>query len=192
MNWLDYCLIFIMLANLISSVAKGFSREVISLVATVAGLLCALWFYGSAGAFLIPYVSSKGVANFCGFLIVFFGIILLGAVTGKLLAKLLKWTGLSLVDRLLGGAFGLLKGTAIGVAMILVISAFMPAREPGKPPAAVAESRIAPYVMGVAHAVSRIAPYELREGFHRTYEQLQNIWHGTVKGGARVLPGSEM
>ncbi len=188
MNWLDYCLIFIMVANLISSVAKGFSREVISLTATVAGLFCALWFYGSAGAFLIPYVSSKGVANFCGFLIVFFGIILLGAVAGKLLAKLLKWSGLSIVDRLLGGAFGLVKGTAIAVAMILVISAFLP----GTPPAAVAESSIAPYVMDVAHAVSRIAPYELKEGFRRTYEQLQNIWRGTVKGGAKALPSSEM
>jgi membrane protein required for colicin V production len=192
MNWLDYWLIIILAINLLSSVAEGFSREVISLTATVAGFLCALWFYGSAGAFLVPYVSSKGVANFCGFLIVFFGIILLGAVAGKLLAKMLKWTGLTLVDRMLGGVFGLLKAAAIGVALILVLTAFLPSRESGKPPAAVAESRIAPYLMEAARAVSRMAPYELKEGFHRTYEQLQDVWRGAVKGGAKALPSSEM
>ncbi len=192
MNWLDYFLVLIMLVAFVSSIQKGFSREVISLAATVAGLVCALWFYGSAGAFLIPYVSSKGVANFCGFLLVFFGIIILGAVAGTLLAKLLKWSGLTPADRLLGGVFGLLKGTAIAVILVMIISAFMPGREIGKPPAAVAESRIAPYLMDVADAISRLAPYELKEGFHRTYEQLQEVWRSAVKSGAKALPSSEL
>ena len=37
----------------------------VGLVAAIAGLLCG-WFYGSAGGFPRPYVSSPAIANFSG------------------------------------------------------------------------------------------------------------------------------
>lgn len=192
MNWVDYLLTFVLLGTVISSCARGFSREVIGLVSTVAGFFCAMWFYGSAGAFLLPYVSSKGVANFCGFLIVFFGILLLGTLIGNLLAKVLKWTGLSVVDRMLGGLFGLVKGLLIAVAFLLIFSAFVPGSEAGAPPRAIVESKVAPYVLGIAHAASRVAPYELKSGFQKTYEQIQEIWRNTIRKTGEELPRKDL
>ena len=73
MNWLDILLGVILLLSLASSFRKGFSREIIGLVFSVVALFSGIWFYGSAGSFLLPYVSAPGVAHFCGFILVFLG-----------------------------------------------------------------------------------------------------------------------
>ena len=71
MNWLDWILLLVIAGSIIASFRTGFSRELIGLISMVVALFCGLWFYGSAGAFLLPYVSSKEIAYLCGFLIVF-------------------------------------------------------------------------------------------------------------------------
>ena len=36
--------------------------------------------------------------------------LIVGAIVGRILAKFFKWAGLSWLDRLLGGAFGVVRG----------------------------------------------------------------------------------
>ena len=71
MNWLDIVLLVILAASVITSFRKGFSREVIGLVSVVLALFLGSWFYGTAGAFLLPYLSSRSMAMFGGFFLVF-------------------------------------------------------------------------------------------------------------------------
>lgn len=93
MNWLDWVLILLLAFSIITSFRKGFSRELIELISMFVALFCGLWFYGAAGAFLEPYVKSPGVAHFCGFLIVFIGVLLAGAIVGMLFSRLVKVAG---------------------------------------------------------------------------------------------------
>jgi membrane protein required for colicin V production len=78
MNWLDLVLIVILAASIASSFARGFTRELIGLLAAAVGLICGAWFYRMAGALVRPYVGSTGVANLCGFLLIFATAILIG------------------------------------------------------------------------------------------------------------------
>ena len=71
MNWLDVVLLLILAVSVVASFRKGFSREVIGLVSVVLALLLGTWFYGTASALLQPYLSSRSVANFAGFFLVF-------------------------------------------------------------------------------------------------------------------------
>ena len=180
MNWLDYVFLFFVVIFSIEGLREGFSRLIVGLAATVAGLFVAAWTYGVAASYLLPYVSSRSVANVLAFVLVFVAIQLLGALIGRLLQKLFKWTGLGWLDRLLGFAFGSLKALVVGIILVLVLTAF-----PMKPiPDAIARSRIAPYLIGAAQAISYIAPRELRDGFAETYDRLRNLW----KKGIRELP----
>jgi membrane protein required for colicin V production len=129
-NWLDIVLILVFGLSIAGGVVKGFAKVGIGFLATILALLCGLWFYGAAGSFLLPYVSHKGIANFAGFLMVFLVVVLLGALTGKLLALLFKWTGLTWLDRLLGGAFGILRGLVFAIALVVALLAFSPNRPP--------------------------------------------------------------
>jgi len=75
------------------------------------------------------YVHSVTASNLIGFFVVFFGLIFVGALIGKLLSKLFRWTGLSWLDRLMGAAFGLVRGALAAVAFIAVLlSTFRPLR----------------------------------------------------------------
>jgi membrane protein required for colicin V production len=180
MNWLDIVLLLILAASVISSFRKGLTREVIGVAAVVLALLLGTWFYGAAAAILAPYTSSRWVANFGGFALVFIGVMLLGGLASALAGKMLKVSGLSLMDRLLGAGFGLVRGLLVSVALVMAVMAFTPG---GKAPRSVAGSHLAPYVVDAARACAAIAPYELKEGFRKTYRDVQGVWAETMKKG---------
>src|SRR5581483_11249896 len=110
MNWLDVVLLLVIGWSAVTAFRKGFTREIIGLAAAVVGLLLAVWFYGTAASYLLPYVSSRAAANFAGFLLVFCAVIFLGALISLIVRKFLRLTGLSFFDRLLGAGFGILRG----------------------------------------------------------------------------------
>src|SRR5438270_11531684 len=105
MNWLDILLLLLLLFSTVTSLRKGFSREIIGLIATFLAILCGIWSYGLAGSFLLPYVSSPSLAHLAGFLLVFIGVILLNSVTGVIGRRFIRNVGLSWFDTLVGGAF---------------------------------------------------------------------------------------
>ena len=180
MNWLDIVLALILCTTTIAGMRRGFSRAVIGFVATIVGLVLALWFYGSAGSLFMEFTSHSGVANVLGFIVVFAGTLGLGSLLGWLIARTLKKSGLGWVDHLLGAGIGLLRGIIVSIGIILVLSAFT--RTP--PPASVAQSQIAPYVMGAANVLAQVAPRELREGFDKTYEKVKQLWYGLKPSSA--------
>ena len=182
MNWLDAVLILILLISVATSFRKGLSREVIGLVTVVFALLAGAWFYGVAGGWLAPFLSSRGLANFLGFGMVFAAVMLLGVMVSFTIGRMLKLTGLSLFDRILGAAFGIVRGVLVGVALILGLMAFTPG---GGPPSSVVHSRMAPYVVDAARFFASMAPHELREGFRKSYAQVKLAWSKAVDKGLR-------
>jgi membrane protein required for colicin V production len=150
------------------------------LASVVLAILLGIWFYGAAGSFLAPYLSSRGLANFAGFLLVFCGVLLLGHLVSYAIGKFLKVTGLSIFDHLLGAVFGALRGLLITVALVMAIMAFSAA---DKPPSSVVNSRTAPYVVDAARAFAAMAPHELKEGFRKTYDELRSAWGKALEEG---------
>jgi membrane protein required for colicin V production len=188
MNWLDIILALILVASIGASFRKGLTREIIGLASVILALLLAIWFYGSAGAALAPYMSSRSLANLLGFFVIFAGVWLVGALASFILGKFLKVTGLSIVDHALGAVFGALRGILISIALIMAIMAFS---QGDRPPDAIVRSRIAPYVTGAARAVSSLAPHELKEGFRRTYAQVTEAWKRALEDEIRRAPGAQ-
>ena len=187
MNWLDFVFVFMFVAFAFQGLAEGFSRLIFGLLATLAGLLIASWSYGTAASFLLPFLSSRAVANVVGFFLVFVLIQIIGGVCGMLAAKLFKWTGLSWLDRLLGFAFGGVKAVVVGIIIVLILTAF-----PMHPvPESVANSRVAPYLIDAAHAISYLAPRELRDGFAETYDRIRGFWKHEVMPGKHDKPDLE-
>jgi len=183
MNWLDVVLLVILAASIMTSFRKGFTREVIGLVSVVLALVLGIGLYGTAGSILTPYVNSPAWAHLGGFFLVFFGVLLVGAIVSYVLGKFWRVTGLSVIDHALGACFGAVRGILIAVALITGIMAFTPGDQP---PESVVRSRIAPYVVDAARAVAAVAPHELREGFRKTYEEVKSIWGKALD---KAIPG---
>ena len=172
MNWLDFVLLLLFAVSFVSGVMKGFAKLVVGLLSAILAFLLALWFYGAAGSFLLPYTSHERVANFLGFAVIFVGVVLAGALTGKLLGLLFKWAGLTWLDRLLGGVFGLLRGLVLALALVLALLAFTPK----PPPRSVVESRFAPYVIDAARVCASLAPREVREAVAESCQKVKDAW----------------
>lgn len=181
MNWLDIVLFLILLLSTLSAARRGFSREVIGIGAAIVGLIGGIWFYGLAGSFLLPYVSSPQVANFIGFFIVFVACVILGSIVSAIVQRFMQTVGLSWFDRLLGAVFGLGRGALLGLGVIIALVAFAPAVAADSAPAAVAQSRIAPYVLAGANFLVSIAPKEMKDGFRLHYGQLKAFWDRNKK-----------
>src|SRR5262245_45225534 len=101
MNWLDIVLLLIVAASVITSFRKGIAREIIGLVSVVVAVLAGIWFYGIPAGILLPYLSSRGLANFAGFFAVFCVVLAIGTVAGFVAGKFLRVTGLSIFDHFL-------------------------------------------------------------------------------------------
>lgn len=180
MNWLDVVLSLVLAWSVVAGFRKGLTREVIGLASVVVALLLGTWFYGTAASYLLPYISSRPAASFAGFLLVFCGVILLGAVVSAIVRKFLKVTGLSIFDKILGAGFGLIRGGLIGVALVMGTMAFSTG---DKPPSSVVGSRLAPYMIDGAQVVVAVAPFELKHGFHKTYDQVKTAWRAALEHG---------
>ena len=188
MNWLDAILGVALLLCLINGFRRGFSRQVIGLASGVIALLMGIWMYGTAGAWLLPYVSSPVVAKAAGFVIVFCGVMVMGGLISFAVGKFLTVTGLSFFDHVLGAGFGVLRWAILAIAIVMGIMAF--SRE-DRPPDTIVESRVAPYVVDMARFVAAVAPHDLKEGFHKTYGQVKAAWGSAVDRGVRGLPERE-
>jgi membrane protein required for colicin V production len=172
MNWIDIVLVLVLGLSVLSGLTTGFARAGIGFIATILGIFIGFWCYGIIGAHVLDYVSSKQIANLIGFFVVFFGIVILGAIVGRILAKFFKWVGLSWFDRLLGGLFGVVRGFVICAAMATVLLAFAPS----PPPPSVLESRVLPYVVEVSNILAAMTPHELKDAFRDTKEKVQKTW----------------
>lgn len=176
MNWFDIFLIALTVGMVVSGAMQGFARHAIGLAALVLSVPLAVWFYGVAGAFFVPFVSTKPIANLLGFLTIFVGVNIVGGLAGWGASKVFKMSGLSWLDRTLGGAFGLVKAGLIAVALVMMLVAF-----PLKGvPSAVAGSRAAPYLVEASHMLVYMAPKEMKEGFLATYDRLLALWDESV------------
>ena len=181
MNWLDILLLVILGLSVIGGLRRGIARTSIGFAAVIAGLMLALWFHNSAGAYIADYIPSKTAANVAGFLVVFLLVVGAGALLGRLADHLIKAVHLSWLNRLLGGVFGLLRGVLLSALIVFLLMAFALKT----PPLAVSRSFVAPYVVGGARAIAAAAPHDIRQAFRASYERLRQIW-------LRRLPEQEM
>ena len=172
MNSIDIVLILIVALSTLGGLMSGFSRLVVGLAATIAGIVLGFWFYGIVGGPLLPYVSRPAIANAIGFLAILGVSILAGALIGRMLANMFKWVGLSWMDRLLGGVAGFARGTILAVALVTVILACVP----GAPPRVIVDSKTMPYVLQASRVLAMAIPRELKDAFEQTEGKIRGIW----------------
>ena len=172
MNWIDILVLLVIGLSVLSGLMAGFARVGVGFIATMLGIFLGFWCYGVVAAYVLDYVSSKAIAHLVGFFVIFIGVVLIGAVVGRLLAKFFKWVGLSWFDRILGGTFGLVRGIVMAAALITVLLAFAPS----PPPRSVVESKSLPYVIDASNILAALTPREIKEAFHDTTDKVRKIW----------------
>ena len=174
---LDYLFAFIIIVSTGFALTKGLVREIISLVALLAGFFLAVFYYPVTAHWFVEFTRNESVANLIGFLLIFLGCILVGAIAALLVNKFVKMASLEWVDRLLGALFGFLRGWAVASIIILALIAF-PVREN-----LLARSFLAPYLLAGARVAVLMVPKDLKAKFYDEYKKVLEAWNR--KGGSK-------
>lgn len=122
MNVIDIVLGALLLFGLLRGLFKGLFVEVASLLALVLGVYGAIHFSNFAGDFLQSRIEwSEQTINITAFAITFVIIVLAISLAGKALTKLADFAALGMLNKLLGGVFGILKiGMILSVLLIIL------------------------------------------------------------------------
>jgi membrane protein required for colicin V production len=170
---LDLLVVIVIGSSVAAGFVAGFARVSIGFLAAIVGVVFGFWFYGIPAGWVHRYLHSAAVSNLIGFLLVFWAILAIGALFAKVTLKLFKWTGLSWLDRLLGGAFGLVRGALIAVVMIAVLLAFTPKPMPNW----LVKSQVLPYAMEASDAIASLAPNAIKNSLRDSMLELRRVWN---------------
>lgn len=170
LNFLDWVILAVVFVSVLGSLLKGFARESISLGSVVVGIVLASWFYPMTMNFFLQFVSGQDLAAILGFVTIFCGCLIAGALVSSFVHKFVRVAHLQWFDRLLGAAFGLIRGWMIAAVMVLLLTAF-----PVKL-ASIQEARLAPFLLVSARVLILVTPESLRDRFMEGYGEVERLW----------------
>jgi membrane protein required for colicin V production len=157
MNLFDGFLIAILAYSTIMAFLRGIILELFSLGGLIVGILLASWNYNHVAVYLEHFITAPGIAQIVAFLLIVIGVMVLSTFLGKALNRTAHAIGLGFFDRILGAIFGLARGCLIGVAILMAVAAFRPHSTWPE------NSRLSPYFLAGAHAVSFVVPHDLQQ-----------------------------
>lgn len=130
MNWADYTILAVLGLSVLMGLWRGFIGEVLALAVWV----CAFWVAWMLGPALAERfsgsISTPSVRVLLGYGLCFVAVLIAGAIVTFLMRKLVEGSGLSGSDRLLGMVFGLVRGLALVVLVVLLLGFTPFARDP--------------------------------------------------------------
>jgi membrane protein required for colicin V production len=158
MTWLDYAVAGVFAVSLLAGVWRGLVREVISVLGWVIAFLAANLFAGPLGPSMPQAIPTPELRVAAAFVAVFAGSLVLSALAGLLLSKIVKSIGLGGVDRLLGAAFGAARGLLLVAAVALLAGLTSAPRQPYW-----RDSASGPFLAQVALTLQPLLPQTLTE-----------------------------
>ena len=122
MNTFDIIIAVLLLFGFIRGLFKGLFVEVASFVALIAGIYGAIHFSHYTRELLVTRVSwDEKYLTLISFAITFIIIVLVISLAGKMLTKMANFASLGILNKLLGGIFGVLK---IGLLLSIILLMF--------------------------------------------------------------------
>jgi len=175
MNAADWIIVVVILMSTVQAAASGFFQEAFGIAGLFVGYVIAAWQYHRLGLWLGNYLKSPELADSAGFLAIFLLVMMLAGIAGRVARWSIKKTGLSFLDRLLGGVLGFARGCLMVAIVLMSITSFTPAAR------WLTSSELAPYFLVVGRAAIWVAPSELRARFYQGLDFLHRS--GQAAGG---------
>src|SRR5271169_5135929 len=169
MSIADWIIIAFLVFSVTAAAIEGFFHEAFKLAGLVLGYLLAAWQYHRLADWFAPHLKSPWLGEIAGFLIIFFAVLIVAGLAGRIARWAMKKAGLSTIDRILGAVLGLLRGVMVVAIVLTAMAAFAPAQK------WLAESELAPYFLVGGRAAIWLAPSELRQRFYQGLDYMRQV-----------------
>ncbi len=118
--WVDLAIVAIIGLSVFTGLVRGFVKELISLAVWILAFWVAYNYSQSLEPFLQKYIQDLTARKVTAFILLLIGTLVAGGLVNAILSFILKRSGLSGTDRILGMGFGFVRGIFI-VALIMVV-----------------------------------------------------------------------
>ena len=163
----DWFIVIVLAVSVLGGLSQGFFRSVFSLGGLVIGLVLAAWNFAPAASLLTPFIRIEAVADAVAFIVIALVVMAIFGIMGTMLHKTFRGMGLGCLDRLAGGAFGLLQGMLLVTLCILVTVAFFPQAH------WLVEAKLPRLFFGACHFSTHVTPGQLGERLRNGLELLE-------------------
>lgn len=120
MTIFDYLVLFVLICSVVISTLRGLVKEILSLLGWIVAFVVANAYGETLAPLLAGVVPGTTTRLIVAFIALFIGVRILMGLLTMALDAIVKATGLTLVDRGLGGLFGFARGLVIVLAAVLL------------------------------------------------------------------------
>jgi membrane protein required for colicin V production len=130
LGWVDLALLAVLALSVVVGIVRGLVFEVLSLLGWVVAYFAAQWLSPTVAGW-VPIGSPGSALNHgAAFALTFVAALIVWGLVARLVRLLLSMTPLTGPDRVLGGAFGALRGIVVLLAAATVVALTPAARAP--------------------------------------------------------------
>jgi membrane protein required for colicin V production len=173
MSIADWIILGFLVFSVIGAAIEGFFHEAFKLAGLVVGYLLAAWQYRRLADWFAPHLKSLWLGEIAGFFIIFFAVLIVAGLAGRIAREVMRKAGLSTIDRTLGAVLGLLRGVLVVAVVLTAMAAFAPAAK------WLVGSQLAPYFLVGGRAAIWLAPPELRHRFYQGLDYMRQVHSAT-------------
>lgn len=141
-TWIDYLIVILFALSMMTGLVRGFVKELVALITLIAAFAIAITFSGSFANWLSHFSFMQSVVNSLknvvgeanasdalslimlglSFFILFLLTMIVGTIIKRIVSGVTMLPGIGMIDRLLGVAFGAVRGFLICVAILFLFS----------------------------------------------------------------------
>ena len=122
LGWVDLGLLAVLIVSLVLGVWRGFVLEVLALLGWVAAYLAAQWLAPVWAPHLPVGEPGSALNHAAAFAIAFLAVLIGWGLLSRVIGLLVKATPLQLADRVLGAAFGVVRGLVLLLVLTTVVA----------------------------------------------------------------------
>lgn len=160
MATVDIIIIGVIVLSSLISLVRGFVKEAFSLGTWMVASWASLFYSKNVVEYLSPYIQTPSLQKAASFACIFIAILIIGGIANYIVSTMVTKTGLSGTDKMIGVAFGGVRGLLI-VTVLVMILGFFPVTED----AWYKSSKLIPHFIATADMVKQNLPPELAEYF---------------------------
>ena len=120
MTWVDYAVLTIIGISVLLSVIHGLVRELMALASWIVAFMVAQGYSADVAPLLPAAISNPSLRLLAAFLGMFLAVLVVMTLLAIVISRLIQSAGLGWADRALGAVFGLVRGLAIVMMVVLL------------------------------------------------------------------------
>lgn len=120
MIWIDVAIVVVVALSATIGFFRGFLREALGLATWVLAFYLAFVLASPVAVYLQRWIDADSARTAVAFALVFLIVLIAGAILNYLLGRLISQTGFAGTDRAVGIVFGVVRGVAVLIVLVLL------------------------------------------------------------------------